>query len=49
MSITAVESLWTIKVWDGYSSRSFTRRGTYGAPAMAYIYCAPPGHIVSIS
>lgn len=43
------ESLWTIKVWDGFSSRSFTRKGTYQALAAAYIYCAPPGYIVSIS
>lgn len=43
------ESLWTIKIWDGFSSRSFTRTGTYNALAMTYIYNAPPGHIVSIS
>lgn len=49
MSITAAESIWTIKVWDGFSSRSFTRKGTYGALAQAYIHNAPPGYIVSIS
>lgn len=49
MSITAAESLWTIKVYDGFSSRSFTRTGTYEALANAYIYNAPPGYIVSIS
>lgn len=42
------ETMWTVSVWDGYTTRTFHRKGTYSQVAAS---CAgyPPGYIWSVS
>ena len=49
MSIIAVEGIWTIFRWDGFSANTWTERGTYGYLYNKYVANAPPGYIVTIS
>ena len=42
------EQTWRVSVWDGFTTSTFYRKGTYGYVS-ASVQHYPPGYIVSVS